>query len=232
MRVKSDRRRRSPHPGVRSRARPDAPRLPGRPAGANGDRTRARILDSAVDVFARDGLAGASLRDIAQRARIRVSTLYHYFPSKEALYQEVQDGVNSHIRELTVAVLGRGLDLRETASEVIGALFDFFLAHRAYVRLGYRMCLEGGTWLENDQRVAARWLGLAEGMLKPAEIRGVVKRVDPVLFLVTVDALLHWHVVNDGVYRRLFGRGLGDREIAARVRAHVVEVSLRTLGID
>ena len=62
-------------------------RRPGRPVGASGDRTRERVLAAAVATFARQGLAGTSVRDIARQARIRVSTLYHYFRSKEALYQ-------------------------------------------------------------------------------------------------------------------------------------------------
>ena len=64
---------------------PRRTRRPGRPAGASGDRTRERVLVAAVETFARTGLAGTSVRDIAKRARIRVSTLYHYFESKEAL---------------------------------------------------------------------------------------------------------------------------------------------------
>src|SRR5262249_58647374 len=108
-------------------------RRPGRAAGGSGDRTRQRILAAAVETFARTGLAGTSVRDIAKQARIRVSTLYHYFPSKEALYHAVQERVHGQVRELVVAALGRGRDFRETAATAIAELFDFFLRNRAYV---------------------------------------------------------------------------------------------------
>jgi AcrR family transcriptional regulator len=75
--------------------------------GADGDKTRARIVAVALDTFARRGLLGTSVRDIAQRARIRVSTLYHYFPSKGAL----SPGQDVH-RALVVEALGRSEDLR------------------------------------------------------------------------------------------------------------------------
>ena len=55
-------------------------------------------MRAAVATFARQGLAGTSVRDIARLARIRVSSLYHYFPSKEALYGEVQERVHSQVR--------------------------------------------------------------------------------------------------------------------------------------
>lgn len=227
-------------PSRPKRAAPRAPRRvptenfrrPGRPAGTSGDQTRERIIAAAVGTFAGVGLDGASVRDIARQARIRVSTLYHYFPSKEALYEEVRERVYGQIHDLTMAVLGEGHDARTTVSESIGRLFDFFLQNRAYVQLGYRTCLEGDTSLVADRRVAERWLGMTEGTLRPLEVRGHVKGVDPVMFMMTVDALLHWHIVNEAFYRHLLGKGLDDPTVAARVRAHMISVALRTLGLD
>lgn len=211
---------------------PEGVRRPGRPAGASGDRTRERLLAAAVEVFARDGHAGASVRDIARRARIRVSTLYHYFPSKEALYRDVQDRVDQQIRQTMMEVMAKGLDLRGTTREALGRLFDFFLANRAYARLAFRSCLEGAGRRYAEGPLAHRWLGFAEGALKPAEVQGLIKGIDLVPFLLSIDALLHWHVVNDANYVRLLGKGLDDAEVARRVREHVIQVALRTLGLD
>jgi len=79
-------------------------------------------------------MAGTSVRDIARRARIRVSTLYHHFASKDALYQEVQERVHGQVRELVVSALGQGLDLRETTRAAVGALFDLFRSNRVALR--------------------------------------------------------------------------------------------------
>src|SRR5690348_5322009 len=119
------------------RGRAVAPRGPGRPAGGSGDVTRERVLATALETFAREGFAGASMRDIAKRARIRVSSLYHYFPSKEALYAAVLARLQDEMRDVTFGVMSKGHDLRGMAREVIGRLFDFLLANRAYVRLGF-----------------------------------------------------------------------------------------------
>lgn len=207
-------------------------RSPGRPVGATGDRTRERILAAAVVIFARQGLAGTSVRDIARRARIRVSTLYHHFASKDALYLEVQERVHARVRELVVSALGQGLDLRETTRAAVGALFDLFRSNRAFMQLGYRTALDAPARSVAERRIADRWLGLLEGVLEPAEARGEIKDVDPVLFMVTIDGLVHWHIVNEGLYRQLLGRGLDDPALAARVREHVVAVALRTLGLE
>jgi TetR/AcrR family transcriptional regulator len=211
---------------------PTRKRPPGRPAGATGDRTRERILNAALVIFARQGLAGTSVRDIARQARIRVSTLYHHFASKEALYRQVQERVHGRVRELVVSVLGQGLDLRETTRACVGALFDLFRSNPAFMQLGYRTALDDPGPSDADRRIADRWVGLLEGVLTPAEARGEVKDVDPVLFMVTIDGLVHWHIVHDGLYRHLLGRGLDDPELARRVRDHVTAVALRTLGLE
>jgi AcrR family transcriptional regulator len=211
---------------------PRRTRRPGRPAGSNGDRTRERLLVAAVETFARTGLAGTSVRDIAKRARIRVSTLYHYFPSKEALYHAVQDRVHGQVRELVITALGQGRDFKETAATAIRELFDFFLRNRAYVRLGYRTALEGRPGTLADDRIAERWLGLLEGTLGPSQVRGEVRAVDPVLLMLSIDALVHWHIIADALYERLLGKNLDDPELAHQVREHVTEIALRTLGLE
>src|SRR5215470_2963448 len=51
---------------------------------------RAQILDAALEEFAGQGFRGATIKRIAQRARLRSQALiYWYFRSKEALFEAV-----------------------------------------------------------------------------------------------------------------------------------------------
>lgn len=59
---------------------------------AVSEHKRALILDAARDVFAQEGLEGASLRAIAMRAGYAPAALYFHFDSKEAIYAEVLRG--------------------------------------------------------------------------------------------------------------------------------------------
>lgn len=52
-------------------------------------RTRTKIMDAAREEFADRGLAGARIEAIARRAGLSKQLLYHYFPSKEALFHEI-----------------------------------------------------------------------------------------------------------------------------------------------
>ncbi|WP_406141457.1 TetR/AcrR family transcriptional regulator [Streptomyces sp. NBC_01089] len=54
-----------------------------------GERTRARILDSAAELFSRSGFNAVSLREIAACAGLTHAGLLHHFPGKEQLLLEV-----------------------------------------------------------------------------------------------------------------------------------------------
>lgn len=56
-----------------------------------GERTRARILDAATELFSRSGFNAVSLRDIAAHAGLTHAGVLHHFPGKESLLIEVLD---------------------------------------------------------------------------------------------------------------------------------------------
>ena len=59
-------------------------RRPGRPAG-NSD-TRDRILASARELFARNGIGNTSIRAVAAAAGVDSALVHHYFGTKEKLF--------------------------------------------------------------------------------------------------------------------------------------------------
>lgn len=47
---------------------------------------RANILRNAVELFAKDGFDGVSMRQLAGSVGVTLAAVYHYFPDKQALY--------------------------------------------------------------------------------------------------------------------------------------------------
>ncbi|MGB8407288.1 MAG: TetR family transcriptional regulator [Mycobacterium sp.] len=86
------------------------PRRPGRPAG-NTD-TRERILNSARELFARNGFDKTSIRAIATAAGVDSALVHHYFGNKQQLFAAAV-----HIPIDPMAVLG---PLRETPLDQLG----------------------------------------------------------------------------------------------------------------
>jgi AcrR family transcriptional regulator len=69
------------------------PLTPGEPMGKirDSERTRKRIVNAAAKEFAAKGFDGASLSDIARRARVSKQLVHHHFRSKEGLFEQVHD---------------------------------------------------------------------------------------------------------------------------------------------
>ena len=83
---------------------------------AKGDRTRARILDEAVDLASVQGLGGLTIGPLADRLGLSKSGLFAHFQSKEALQVETLDRAAERFRaEVTEplrAIEDRGARLR------------------------------------------------------------------------------------------------------------------------
>ena len=69
------------------------------------DNTRENILNTAKKHFLRDGLDGASLRNIVKDAGLTTGAFYKYFPSKESMFDALIDPYVEHIYKIYDDVL-------------------------------------------------------------------------------------------------------------------------------
>ena len=91
---------------------------------AGGLATRRRILDHAVALFVERGLAGVSVKAIAEAADVFPSQVNYYFRSKEALFVEAACREALHIGA-AVEKAGSGASTqRQFVSAILGAAFD------------------------------------------------------------------------------------------------------------
>ena len=51
--------------------------------------TKQRILDSAYELFVKNGYRGSSMRDIAENAGIKAASIYNHFDTKENIFEAV-----------------------------------------------------------------------------------------------------------------------------------------------
>lgn len=63
------------------------------PMYAAADKTRNTILHAAKKLFVKQGFAATSISQIATRAKINQSLIYHHFGNKEQLWQEVKQAI-------------------------------------------------------------------------------------------------------------------------------------------
>jgi AcrR family transcriptional regulator len=53
------------------------------------EKSRAAILEAALNLFSSQGYRGTSIREIAQSAGVSTGNVYHHFPDKETIFQTV-----------------------------------------------------------------------------------------------------------------------------------------------
>lgn len=211
-----------PPAGRAAGARSDR-RARGRGTAAEAARLRKRLLVQAERQFARKGYDGTSLRELARASGVRLFTIQHHFGSKQHLYDEVRRRWDAELEALLSRVLAGAEKPEELVARAVDALFDFFLVNRWRVVLNARAAL--GERLPRRSPVAYRsWVRFMSSSMARHHLRGAGSSLG--LLLITVEGVLHNHVLASAHYRHLFGRDVTDPRVAARVKRHLKRVIL------
>jgi len=221
--------RRAP-PGTR-RVAADEPkaRSRGRRSAAEAAGTREKILRRAQRLFARKGYGATSLRELARMAGVRLFTIQHHFGSKQQLYAEIIRRWDQEVQELLSRVLTEPAESGHLVERVVDALFDFFLANRARVALNARAVLGEGV----PRRLVLtdhNWVRFVNANMETHQLGA--SGLDTGLLLITVEGILHNHVLAAPHYRHLCGRDVTDAAVAVHVKRHLTQVILRIVGGD
>lgn len=103
---------------------------------------REQIAATAAELFARKGVGKASMADIAAAVDIQKPSLYHFFPSKEALLLHVLRSVVHQPRERLEAIAGSTLSASEKLIDGMAALGDSFHENPEAMQILVRAKLE------------------------------------------------------------------------------------------
>lgn len=102
------------------------------------------ILAEATRLFAERGYEGASMGDLADRVGLRKASLFHHFPSKDALYATVLEQLLDGIKASMLATLQGDGSYEERVARVSDALTDQFAGHPHAARLLVREAMDWG----------------------------------------------------------------------------------------
>lgn len=91
----------------------------------NPNRTRRRLLDAAIRLFAAHGFHGVSVDQIVAAARINKRMVYHYFGGKEAIFQAALHEVYGRIEVVEFSAVERGTGPREKLTRLLESYFVF-----------------------------------------------------------------------------------------------------------
>ena len=183
--------------------------------------TKRRILEAAVDEFARLGPDGATIDRIARTAGVNKERVYNYFGDKRGLFSAV---LRSELAKVAQAVPVESFAV-EDVGDYAGRVFDYHEAHPALSRL---MRWEGLSFEGEvpDESLRRTYYGYKVRAVERGQQQGTVTTAlaaDHLAFLVL--ALAGWWSAVPQVARMLTGED--DAHERERRRASVVEAARR-----
>lgn len=199
-----------PDPGTSSAVRSSKPvAIParrGRPRALPAEDRRKAILAAALAVFSEGGFAQARLDDVARKAGIAKGTVYLYFPTKEALFEElIRSAVNPVLT--TLEALSHAPDVPFTV--LLEKLFGLFRAEVLGTdrRLVLRLLLSEGARFPEvaafyHREVLSKGIGLMRQVARRAADKGELPSDAVARFPHLVMAPLLLSILWDGLFGR------------------------------
>jgi AcrR family transcriptional regulator len=176
---------------------------------------RSRVLDTALELVGRHGLAELSMDELATRAGVSRATLYRLVPGKEALFAELLRRFSPF--EPIAAVLEGAGD--RPPAEVIPAIAQAMAAAMdGHIGLLLQLLFEvsrsdpdrqAGADANQDAAQAMRTLPLVAGYLDQQMAAGRLRRMDPVLALQALAGPIVMHLLMQASAQSKSGAGHG-----------------------
>jgi AcrR family transcriptional regulator len=191
-----------------------------RPVAADSEGTRRRILEAAIGCFAEHGFAGASTREIAERAKVNAAMLSHYFGGKQGVYDATVDEVYRRLAARTGEVVAGASPARLGA--LLERIYDAAREERDGIRLLVRQVLDGGRLTAHTE--AQHFLPRLDAI---AKLAAPLYRTTPArarAAAVTLGYLVSRFVIQD---ERSLKAAFAARS-TAEARARVIETLLAT----
>ena len=191
------------------------PDTPPHPRTRDAEGTKARILDAAKREFARNGLGGARVDVIADKARANKRMIYHYFGSKEGLFQTVLEAAYIDIRtaeqKLNLDHLAPALALER----LVRFTWDYYLKNPEFITLVNSENLHRARHLKTSEVikvVSRKFVAMVGGILDRGVAAGVFRAgIDPVQLNITIAAIGYYYLTN-----RFTGSIVFERDLMAK----------------
>jgi AcrR family transcriptional regulator len=185
-----------------------------KPRIRDAEATKARILQAAKKEFSKNGLGGARVDDIAEKAKANKRMIYHYFESKEGLFQTVLEEVYLDIRRAEQKLQLEDLDPKAALEKLVRFTWEYYLKNPEFLTLVNSENLHRAKHLKKSEVVkksSRQLVSLVGALLERGVKAGVFREgVDPVQLNITIAAVSYYYLTN-----RFTGSIIYDRDLMA-----------------
>ncbi|MBB5701988.1 TetR/AcrR family transcriptional regulator [Ochrobactrum daejeonense] len=195
--------------------------------------SRQKILEAGMRHFARAGLDGARVVDIIREAEFSHRMLYHYFKSKEELYEATLEFAYQQIRDAERKLHLEKMEPVEGISLLVAFTFDYYVQHPEFMALLSQENLNGGRYVHRSGHmgdIQKPLISSLEGLMKRGVEKGVFGRMfDPVQFYIDIAGLCYFGFANRHTLSATFDASIGKDSYLAERRQHVIDFTIAAL---
>lgn len=195
----------------------------------NSQKSMQDLLEAAIDVFAEWGPKAATVDEICLKAGLNKRMLYHYFGSKENLYQQSLEHMYRQLLSLDISLETMLLPVDELIGIIVRQHHNFMLEHRNFVRLISYENLNRGRNVKKlsfDAGKAPVITALKLALEKGQKENIFRKSIDVQELLVSILGLCFFYFSNEYTMTELVGkRTMTKVSIEKRIN-HVVDLLL------
>lgn len=196
------------------------------------DHTRQRLLKVARQQFAKKGLAGARVDEIARKAGINKQALYYYFGSKEDLFREALESGYRQFRERDRELDVASKSPEKALAKVIGVTYDDLHHSSELIAMVMDENLHKGRHLNRSRvrQINAPLIKTIKDLLAHGEREGVFRAgVDPEHFYISLMSLSIFCFSHAYTISASVGRNLKTKAAIRERRAQIIELLLASL---
>ncbi|CAN5234959.1 TetR/AcrR family transcriptional regulator [soil metagenome] len=197
----------------------------------DADQTRRRILDAATAEFARKGLGGARVDEIALRSKSSKRMIYHYFGSKEQLFKAVLEAAYGGIRSAEQALRLDDHEPEEAITALVRFTWKYYIDHPEFLTLVNSENLHRARHLKSSETIrdmSGKFVAMVKTLLDRGVAKGVFRSgIDPVQLNITIAAIGYYYLNNHFTGSIIFERDLMSRENLDKRLAFNLETVLR-----
>lgn len=201
------------------------------PRPRSAEATKARIMAAAKGEFARLGFSGARVDEIAEKAEANKRMIYHYFGSKEQLFQLVLEEAYLDIRNAEQALNLDDLPPQEALEKLVTFTWQYYLENPEFITLVNSANLHRAKHIVGSTKLPAssqRLNQMVQAILDRGVEEGVFRSgVDALQLNITIAAVGYYYLTNRYTGAVLFERDYMEPGALDERLAFNVETILR-----
>ena len=141
------------------------------------DRTKESILFAASEQFAKKGLYGARVDEIAEAAKANKRMIYAYFTNKEGLYKAVLLDAYQKLQKMELSIIDMNMDCIEAIKRIIHEYYMFLHHNPDFVSLMMWENLNHAQYMKDfdPKQIKDPVINLIKQLVRKGKNQGVFK---------------------------------------------------------